>query len=94
MLASNVYLYGFARLIRYRTDDVVLVPPGEEPVETFRDDRVREAGVELGYQFRSRVRMGVTAIYTERRSNIETFGIQGLLAGFTVTYNPPQPVFR
>ena len=55
---------------------------------------MREAGAELGYQFRSRVRMGVTAIYTERRSNIETFGIQGLLAGFTVTYDPPDPIVR
>ncbi len=94
MLASNVYLYLFGRLIQYNAEDIVLVPPGGGPVETYRDDRVREAGVELGYQFRSRVRMGVSAIYTERRSNIETFGIQGLLAGFRMTYDPPQPVVR
>ncbi len=59
-----------------------------------RDDRVREAGVEFGYQFRTRVRIGVTAYYTTREATIETFGIDGLLAGLTVQYNPPQPTFR
>ncbi len=59
-----------------------------------RDDRIREAGAELGYQFRSRVRIGVTATYTTRQSAFETFGIDGLLAGLTVQYNPPQPAFR
>ena len=55
---------------------------------------MREAGAELGYQFRTRVRIGVTALYTTRESTIETFGIDGLLAGLTVQYNPPQPTFR
>jgi len=27
-------------------------------------------------------------------SSIQTFGIEGLLAGFTLQYNPPQPTFR
>jgi hypothetical protein len=94
VLASNVYLHLYGRLNRLRADGVLLVLPEEGAEETSRDDRVREAGAELGYQFRSRVRVGVTAIYTERRSNIATFGIQGLLAGLKVTYNPPQPVFR
>jgi hypothetical protein len=95
VLANNIYLRLFARQERLITDgEVVLDIPDEGGVSMRRDDRIREAGAELGYQFRSRVRMGVSAIYTERRSNIETFGIQGLLAGFTVTYNPPEPVFR
>jgi hypothetical protein len=95
VLANNVYLHLFARQERLITDgDVVLDIPDEGAVTSRRNDRIREAGAELGYEFRSRLRMGVSAIYTERRSNIETFGIQGLLAGFTVTYNPPEPVFR
>jgi hypothetical protein len=95
ILAGNVYLRLFARHIRFISDGaVVIVPPGEGLTIAERDDRVGEAGAELGYQFRSRVRMGVTATYTDRRSSIETFGIEGLLAGFTVHYNPPQPVFR
>jgi len=36
----------------------------------------REAGVELGYQFRTRVRVGVTAFYTTREATIETFGVE------------------
>jgi len=36
----------------------------------------------------------VTATYSERRSTFETFGVEGLLAGLTVKYNPPQPTFR
>lgn len=95
VLANNVYLHLFARQERLITDgDVVLDIPDEGAVTSRRNDRIREAGAELGYEFRSRLRMGVSAIYTERRSNIETFGIQGLLAGFTVTYNPPEPFFR
>ena len=54
----------------------------------------REAGAEFGYQFRTRVRIGVTATYTSRESPFETFGVEGLLAGLTVQYNPPQPTFR
>lgn len=94
LLTSNVYVRLFARQIEYVAEDVIITPPGGDPITGTRSDRVREAGAELGYQFRSRVRMGVTAIYTERRSNIETFGIQGLLAGFTITYNPPDPIVR
>ncbi len=69
-----------------------MTPDGIETA--LRDDRVREAGAEFGYQFRSRVRIGVTATYTTRESAFETFGIDGLLAGLTVQYNPPQPTFR
>jgi hypothetical protein len=95
VLANNIYLHLFARQERLITDgDVLFDIPDEGAVSMRRDDRIREAGAELGYQFRSQLRMGVSAIYTERRSNIETFGIQGLLVGFTVTYNPPEPVFR
>ncbi len=36
----------------------------------------------------------ITVSYTDRTSSIETFGIEGLLAGFTLQYNPPQPTFR
>jgi len=94
VLASNVYFRLYGRLGQLASDgDITIVSP--DGVQTAaRDDRVREAGVELGYQFRSRVRVGVTATYTTRESVFETFGVEGLLAGLTVTYNPPQPAFR
>ena len=95
VLANNLYFRLLARQQRLISDgDVLLLIPGEGPTGDVRNDRVREAGAEIGYQLRSRVRIGVTALYTERRSSIATFGIEGLLAGFKVEYNPPQPAFR
>jgi hypothetical protein len=94
-LTRRVYLRLFARQFRLVSDgDVTLVVPDEGLVRTERNDRVREAGGELGYQFHSRIRAGITVSYTDRTSSIETFGIEGLLAGFTLQYNPPQPTFR
>jgi hypothetical protein len=94
LLTRNLYLRLFGRLGTIASDgDITIVTP--DGIETGpRDDRVREAGAEFGYQFRSRVRIGVTASYTSRESPFETFGIDGLLAGLTVQYNPPQPTFR
>jgi hypothetical protein len=94
-LTRSIYLRLYARQYRLVSDgEVVLVPPEGGLVVTERDDRIREAGAELGYQFRSRIRAGVTVSYSDRQSNIETFGVEGLLAGFTLQYNPPQPTFR
>ena len=94
LLARNLYLRLFGRLGTLASDgEITIVTP--EGIETaVRDDRVREAGAEFGYQFRTRVRIGVTATYTTRESPFETFGVDGLLAGLTVQYNPPQPTFR
>jgi len=94
-LTRAVYLRLYARQYRLISDgDVVIVTPENGLEVAKRDDRIREAGAELGYQFRSRIRAGVTVSYSDRVSTIETFGVEGLLAGFTLQYNPPQPVFR
>jgi hypothetical protein len=94
-LTRSVYLRLYARQYRLVSDgDVILVPPEGGLVVAERNDRIREAGGELGYQFRSRIRAGVTVSYSDRVSTIETFGVEGLLAGFTLQYNPPQPTFR
>ena len=94
-LTRSVYLRLYARQYRLVSDgEVVLVPPEGGLVVSERDDRIREAGAELGYQFRSRIRAGITVSYTDRVSSIEAFGVEGLLAGFTLQYNPPQPTFR
>jgi hypothetical protein len=94
LLASNVYFRLYGRLGTLLSDGAITVVTADGLQTAVRDDRVREAGVEVGYQFRTRVRVGVTAYYTTRDATIETFGIDGLLAGLTVTYNPPQPAFR
>jgi hypothetical protein len=94
-LTRSVYLRLYARQYRLVSDgEVVLVPPEGGLVVAERNDRIREAGGELGYQFRSRIRAGINVSYTDRVSTIETFGVEGLLAGFTLQYNPPQPTFR
>ena len=94
-LTRSVYLRLYARQYRLNSDgDVVVVLPDDTLVIEKRKDRVREAGAEIGYQFRPRVRAGFKVYYTDRASNIETFGVEGLLAGLTVQYNPPQPTFR
>jgi hypothetical protein len=94
-LTRSVYLRLGARQYRLVSDgEVVLAPPEGGLVVAERNDRIREAGAELGYQFRSRIRAGVNVSYTDRESPIETFGVEGLIAGFTLQYNPPQPTFR
>jgi len=94
-LTRAVYLRLYARQYRLVSDgELVIVTPENGLEAAKRDDRIREAGAELGYQFRSRIRAGVTVSYSDRVSTIETFGVEGLLAGFTLQYNPPQPVFR
>ncbi|HSD66609.1 MAG TPA: hypothetical protein VLF95_07900, partial [Vicinamibacteria bacterium] len=94
LLARNLYLRLFGRLATLASDGgvTIVTPSGIETA--VRDDRVREAGAEFGYQFRPRVRIGVTAVYTTRESPFATFGVEGLLAGLTVQYNPPQPTLR
>jgi hypothetical protein len=94
MLSRTIYLRLFARAAWLDSDGEITLglPDGLETA--LRRDRVREAGAEIGYQFRPRVRIGLTATYSERRSTFETFGVEGLLAGLTVKYNPPQPTFR
>lgn len=94
VLISNVYFRVFGRLGRLASDGAITIVSPDGVETAVRDDRIREAGVELGYQFRSRVRIGVTATYTTRESAFETFGVEGLLAGLTVRYDPPQPTFR
>jgi hypothetical protein len=78
-----------AALTRLVTDGAVRIVPDDGPAFTaVRDDTVREAGAELGYTFRSRLRIGAGATYTERRSTIADLGIEGLLLGGTITFTP------
>ncbi len=95
MLSRVIYLRLFGRVGQLTSDgSLILTTPDEGLVVAARSDRIREAGVELGYQFRDHFRVGASATYSRRRSTIETFGVNGLLAGLTIQYNPPQPSFR
>jgi hypothetical protein len=94
MLSRTVYLRLYGRLGQLQSDGTITIDTPEGPETQIRNDRIREAGAEVGYQFRKRVRIGVTAAYSNRRSDFQDFGVNGLLAGLTVKYNPPQPTFR
>ena len=78
-----------ARRTRARTHSAVRVRlPSGEVLESVRIDDVRTATAELGYRLGSALRVGARAGYSDRRSNIADFGIEGLLAGATVTLQP------
>jgi hypothetical protein len=94
VLVSNLYFRLYGRIATLASDGAVTIVTPEGIETAMQDERVREAGAEFGYQFRTRVRIGVTATYTSRESPFGTFGVEGLLAGLTVQYNPPQPTFR
>jgi hypothetical protein len=94
MLSRSIYFRLFGRLGRVESDGEITIETPDGSVTAVRAERSREAGAELGYQFRTRGRIGVTATYSNRNSNFDDFGVDGLLAGLTVTYNPPQPSFR
>lgn len=77
------------REVRILTDGAVrLTFPDGETVTQVRDDRSREGIVELLYRLRPRLQVGGTLSYIERRSTVGDFGIDGLLAGATVRFDP------
>lgn len=79
----------FGGLTRLRSDGPIRVVIGpDETVTAIRDDEAWEGGADLGYTFRRHLRIGVAASYTERRSTIDDFGIEGLLVGGTITFTP------
>jgi hypothetical protein len=89
VLAPNVDLRLFGMITRIKSEDPVsVVVPGEGPVVRKRDDKSRVAGLDLGYRFRPRLRIGVTAAYGEQNTSIDYFGVEGLIVGATVRYNP------
>ncbi len=84
---GSLWLYG--GINRFVTDGAVTVIGGKGNVVTaVRDDRAWQAGADLGYYLRPRLRLGVAATYTKRRSTFDDFGLKGLLVGGTVSYNP------
>jgi hypothetical protein len=64
-----------AGLTQLKSDAPVLIEaPIEGPISARRNDRAREAGADLGYAFWSRLRIGLAATWTERRSPIRDLG--------------------
>ena len=83
----SLWLYG--SFYRFTTDGPVTVVGGAGDTTTaVRDDEALQGGADLGYYFRPRLRIGFAATYTERNSTFADFGLEGLLIGGTVSYNP------
>jgi Putative beta-barrel porin 2 len=88
-LVGGLNLRLFGRVSRVKSDDPVIVDiPGEGPVAKKRNDKYRQVGADLGYLFRPRLRVGVAATYSDQNATIDYFGVQGLVVGATVRYNP------
>ncbi len=94
ILIRGLYLRLYGRGTWFVSDGQVTLTENGASVAAVRDDDVREAGGELGWQFRTRLRIGVHASYQKRATPFTTFGVKGLLAGLTVQYSPLQPSFR
>jgi hypothetical protein len=92
VLFGNVDLRLNGGLTRLRTDGLITIVRADGSVATGkRSDTVEEGGANLGYRFRSRLRIGVGAQYVSRQSTFTDFGIQGLLLGATATFEPHRP---
>jgi hypothetical protein len=73
---------------RLRSSGAVTLTSGVQSETRVREDTAWSGGIDFGYQFRSRVRVGVAATYLDRQSNFMDLGLQGLLVGATVRYAP------
>jgi Putative beta-barrel porin 2 len=88
-LVGGLNLKLFGRVSRVKSDDPVAVDiPGEGPVVKKRNDKYRQVGADLGYYVRPKLRVGVAASYGTQSTTIDYFGIDGLIVGATVRYNP------
>jgi hypothetical protein len=89
-LVAALDLQLFGGLTRLRSDGPItfIRGPDDPGITAVRDDEAWEGGADLGYTFRRHLRIGVAATYTERRSTIDDFGIEGLLVGGTITFTP------
>lgn len=88
-LVGRLTLQLWARVTRLRTDGRVTIEraAGDETT-ALRRDTAHEAGADLGYRVRPRLRAGIAVVYLDRRSTVRDFGISGLLVGGTLTYTP------
>jgi len=88
-LVGRLDLQIYGRFTRLVTDgEVTTIDSDGESVTAIRDDEIWEGGANLGYTFRSNLRIGLGAELTRRTSTFSDLGIEGLLIGATVEYTP------
>jgi hypothetical protein len=75
--------------IRFVSDAPISITSADGSRRTaVRDDTVRTGLADLGYRFRSRLRIGVSAGYTARSSVFSDLGIRGLIVGGSLNFSP------
>ena len=88
-ITRRVDLALYARRFRsLSSGEITIDVPDQGPVTAVRDDKVREAGADLGYRFRPNFRFAIVALYSDRQSSFSYFGVEGLLFGFNAQFNP------
>jgi len=87
-ITEKIDLRLFARFREIVGDGAVIVEgPDGRPEVTFRDDDDTSYGADLGYTW-NRLRVGLTAGYQKRYTAHSDLGIDGLLLGASIVYNP------
>ena len=81
----SLELEGGIRTIR-NEGQIVVTEPVERTLQ--RDDRFYMARADLGFFIFESLRLGVVATYNERQSNFADFGVDGLLVGASLRFNP------
>jgi hypothetical protein len=87
-LAGRFELWLWVRRLAFQSDGPLAIESDGEVELVERDDVGWEFGSDLGYLFASRLRAGVALVYARRRSNVSDLGIEGLLLGGTLMFNP------
>jgi hypothetical protein len=88
-LTTRVDLALFVRRLTLTSSaPITLVGSDGSSTTARRDDRVLDAGLTLTQRVGRRLRAGLTAGYTSRRSSFADLGIAGLLLGGTLNYAP------
>jgi hypothetical protein len=91
-LSARFDLRAFGRETTYKTESPITIVPSDGPPQTsVRNDKNRDAGLDLGYRFGSSFRVAITATYRDRDSTFSTFNVEGLLVGFNAQLNPDLP---
>lgn len=79
-------------LSRFETRGEVLVPGAGGDVWRKRKDDVWQGGMDLTYELAPKFTVGIGGHYTDRRSNINAWGVEGLSFGVIVNYAGPVSV--
>ncbi len=75
-------------LSRLGNNTPVIVGGRDDPQVLKRDDKFYRADADLGFEIFRKLRLGLIANYSERQSNYDDFGIDGLLLGARLSFNP------